>query len=385
MDKEIITRLKGWMRGEKVPPYRIELNPTDLCNLECIFCRWRAIETRNPGLPDGRMIELVHEGAKLGAVHWQIVGAGEPLYRFNLTRQLMLTIKQVGGRGSMITNGTIFPERFVNELVDAGWDEITISLDAPISSVHNKLRRNDKAFELVQATLRRFKNIKRRLGSDKPFLSFHLVLCSDNYRLIGDMLRYSADNGVGYLFIQPLNVYHELGASLALSDLQRKQFQQLIPSFLDTSREVGVGTNLEGFLEQDFIRAADDMNALLEDDLGDIAKGSFVHAPCFEPWIGMVIRTDGGVAPCCVADATKENVMEKSLEEIWYGDVFTRLRKAFISWQLPAYCSQCGMAKYLQNRQLRMGIDNDNSIADKPGNFRYFITKLLTKLSCNKT
>ncbi|MBN2054399.1 radical SAM protein, partial [bacterium] len=211
-DHILLDRLVGWAAGEVQPPFRMEINPTEVCNLDCVFCKRRVLGTApRVEVPDERLLDIVAQAARAGVRQWRIVGGGEPMAR-PVTVEVMTAIKAFEMTGYMITNGTLFSDDTVERLVAAGWDNITISLDGPEAEVHDTLRGVSGAFGRVLRVLESFNRAKDRHNSVKPYISLHLVLCSANYNRLDDMLKLAAGHRIGYLFVQPLNIYHDEGA-----------------------------------------------------------------------------------------------------------------------------------------------------------------------------
>lgn len=355
-DALLLDRLLGWCRGQPQPPFRMELNPTERCNLACIFCKGRTLHFRNRvEVPDERFLEIVDEAAALQTRQWRIVGGGEPMAR-PVTIRIMERIKTHGMTGYMITNGTLFTETAIEQLVSAGWDNLTVSLDGATPEIHDYLRGVEGAYERCLKVLTSFHQVKRRENVTKPFISFHYVLCNRNYEHLQGMLSLAQQLGVGYLFVQPLNVYHDEGAKLVLNEAQQQHFQALLPDLIKQAAKLKIGTNLPDLQTSQMISRSDHMDEVI---LEDIAKPKqqpphpLCLAPCYEPWVGMVIRSDGNVGPCCVFEDRGDNILQKSVKDIWYGEYFTRLRRQILSGHLPPYCAQCGLAMVMANKELR--------------------------------
>ena len=74
---------------------------------------------------------------------------------------------------------------------------------------------------------------------------------------------------------------------------------------------------------------------------------------CYEPWWNMIIRANGRVGPCCMFDYTAEYCHTKSLEEIWHGEYFTRIRENIQSGKLLDFCARCNPSQVVDNRRIR--------------------------------
>lgn len=67
-----------------------------------------------------------------------------------------------------------------------------------------------------------------------------------------------------------------------------------------------------------------------------MAKESKIN--CFEPWTRITVPNNGFVKTCCNPNPIQESIHKKTLEEIWYGKKFDKLRKKFYKGQLMKEC-----------------------------------------------
>lgn len=68
----------------------------------------------------------------------------------------------------------------------------------------------------------------------------------------------------------------------------------------------------------------------------------------------MTVLSNGDVRPCCYTPVVVGNLYQQSLEEIWNGEVYKKMRQAFSQGQLPDVCKldncSCSLYyKYLEN------------------------------------
>lgn len=122
--------------GPATPLHRLTVFLTFRCNLACSYCktvpRSAAARAARPqarwtfDLPAFQRLLAAHEGTPIRHVHFT---GGEA----SLVRSLPAMIEHARSRGvehlSLTTNGTLPPERYL-EMVDAGLDEVRVSLDA---------------------------------------------------------------------------------------------------------------------------------------------------------------------------------------------------------------------------------------------------------------
>ena len=132
----------------------IELHPTNVCNLDCLYCSY-AGQKLNQTIP----FENFHYIAGLRPFHITLAGGGEPtLYKsgnkkfYDMVKQLRETTKAHIG---LITNGSYFPDGDFTKYLD--W--VRISCDAWSENTYRKIKQcND--LNTVKS------NIKRYLDSE---------------------------------------------------------------------------------------------------------------------------------------------------------------------------------------------------------------------------
>jgi radical SAM protein with 4Fe4S-binding SPASM domain len=64
-------------------------------------------------------------------------------------------------------------------------------------------------------------------------------------------------------------------------------------------------------------------------------------APCLIPWSVATVLANGDVMACCVPGSKIGNVNEQSLEAIWQGAAYRRLRERVNSADPPSLCKAC--------------------------------------------
>ena len=101
------------------------------------------------------------------------------------------------------------------------------------------------------------------------------------------------------------------------------------------------------------------------DDTDSEANANDAPRPrCHLPWQEMIIQADGTVEPCCYwtahgnANPPLGNINELSIEEIWNGEGYRRLRQNMAAGDLAAAgCANCFALK--QGQALALEYDED--------------------------
>ncbi len=352
MQSKKIERLLKWNSGEAAPPFTLDISPTDKCNLRCLSCWQRGFKNIDSSyeLPDKNLIEVVKEAIELGVEEFEITGGGEPLIRKRLVLEIMELVKGNNRIGNITTNGTLFSDKDIEKIVKIGWDRITFSIDGPDAEINDFLRGRG-SFEKILKNISKFNEYKNSYRSEKPVIKFNTVLSNKNYDKAKDMIELAHRVGCEIVSFEPLTVHSEFGKKLKLKRDEIEKFKTIIPEAQKLAEEYGIYTNIGGLSQTQFIEKSNRMVEIIGKDTND--ESGFTSVPCFEPWWHLVIKADGSAQPCCLYDLKKENVKNKTLKEIWYGQTFQQIRENIINRKFSKFCSICNAGQVLENRRIR--------------------------------
>lgn len=84
---------------------------------------------------------------------------------------------------------------------------------------------------------------------------------------------------------------------------------------------------------------------------------------CVAPFVHMYGHTTGEVKTCCVGKSTYGNLKENTLEEVWHGETFKKLRRDFIAGEITPEieknCSTCINFENSKIHSLRQGLNDE--------------------------
>ena len=360
MRPEVLTQIKSWFDGKPMYPYHIEINLTNKCNLECVACHARGkamyVQEEEKNMTLEVYKKFLSEASKLGVKEIHLSGGGEPLMHDNIF-DIMKEIKKQGIRGSIVTNGSLFNEKAIEELVLAKWDNVLYSLDGPNAETHDFLRKKG-VFEKVIQSIKLFNFYKKKHNIEEPTIELCLVLSSFNYNKIEAYLNLASSLSIKKIFIQPIRVNdNNLGRDLKLTEKQKKEFRDFIPSLIEKSNKLDIETNLEE-LDKILIDKSCEIKEVIEDYSKQEEKEDIMCSlPCYSPWYFVGIRSNGDVYPCGV-DAPKPfgNIINHNLKEIWYGQKFNSFRKKILSKEIPDFCAECCGMSVLITKNIQKNI-----------------------------
>jgi MoaA/NifB/PqqE/SkfB family radical SAM enzyme len=360
--EEKIERLKMWLKG-KAGPFLIEIWPTNRCNLRCIMCgTWanrRKMEEKgikyNPNeemkneVSEERLLNLVEESKELGAREFLITGGGEPFIRKTTTLKLMEKIKALNLFGNLNTNGTLLTKGDINKIIDIEWDMMMFSIDAPDANTHDYIRGLRGCFEKAKENLLLIKKEKKKLKKEKPKIVFNTVLSNKIYDKIDKLIEFASEVGCEDITFIPLIPYDEQARKIELSEKQKLRLEEKKENLIKISKKFGINTNLA---ELNFSVLSDRMSEAILKEIENSPK-DLIHSPCFEPFLHLLVKANGETTFCCMMENSPENIKEKSLEQIWFGDYFNEQRRNFINKNVRKECEFCVFSQFTRNREIR--------------------------------
>jgi len=296
--------MAGELKYEPGFPLYIMLEQTFRCNLSCISCihnhkqlkeRYKTGVSCMPWKLFKRIIlEAEEHLCPSIAMHTN----DEPL----LVRDLNRRINFAGEHGFMdiivTTNGTLFTESRIREIVDAGVTKILFSIDAATEETYKKVRKNGDFAKVVWA-IKETIAYRKKIGKSLPIIRASFVpnlINQHELRLFLKKFSGIAD----YVEIQPFSVYYDANRDLIPKGSKR----------------------ISGF-----------------------------H--CEQPWRSLIIRANGKVLPCCSFygnGIVVGDLYKNSLYEIFNSPRMKNMRKEFKKGNYRNLnCKRCSTAMYTVN------------------------------------
>lgn len=296
-------------------PRKIYIEPTSMCNLGCSICfRHNWIDENMGHMSLETYKKIIESLEKLNSVEEIFFGGmGEPLYHPMIIEMIGLIPENI--KITLLTNGTLLTEKMVQNLVDAGLNELWISMDGF----------DEENYESIQ------------IGS-----RFHLIL--DNIKLFNSVRKIRNVNlGITFV-ITPENMGH----------------LEKINDFADMiSADI---INISHMIPGEPIKKENAIYERNDIPVGKMYRFSY-RKTIFEenkcPFIAghnMFVRWDGDVTPCmqllhsCTTYLYEEkrkikrvsygNVKNEQLLEIWNNSEYTSFRKRVYTFYFP-FCRGC--------------------------------------------
>ena len=321
-------------------PVCLYLEVTNRCNLLCTTCPRTYVELEPPAdMPWNLFTSIVDQmpNVKRAVLH----GVGEPMLVKNLA-QMVRYLKDRGIYTLFNTNGTLLTERNGRAMIDAGLDEMRVSLDASNPTSYLAVR-GKNYFARILHNVKRFREIQEREGHALPKVSAWLTGLKDTIAELPDFVRVAADIGVKEVYLQRLVFFEDESIGLARPD--QALYEQMNA---EEAVHIAEAERLAAALGMTFSASG------AASEPGMSLKRQEDGSPwslCRRPWSVMYFTANGRALPCCIApfsqrgyenytlgDATKE-----SLRDIWNGATYTDFREALLSDAPPKACASCGL------------------------------------------
>ena len=301
------------------------------CNLACVHCRASASMGPHEGeLGTEEAFRLLDQIAEV-AKPIIILTGGEPLLRsdiYDITRHGA----DLGMRMVMALNGTLITEKVAQELIDAGIQRISVSLDGSSAETHDRFRQVDGAFE---GTLRGIDFLKK-VGME---FQINTTITKTNLDQISKIQELAIDLGAvaHHIF---LLVPTGRGKYIVDQEIDAAEYENTLNWFYD-QREL-TPLQLKATCAPHYYRILrqrakkDGISVTFERyGLDAVTRGCLGGIGfCF-------ISHRGTVQPCGYLDLDSGNVREKSFAEIWKNsEVFNSLRN------YDNLTGKCGACEY---------------------------------------
>ena len=322
-------------------PVCLYLETTNRCNLLCTTCP-RTYEQLEPeaDMPWELFTRIIDQYPNIARV--VLHGIGEPM----LVKDIAERVAYLKARNIYVlfnTNGTVLNDTNGRALIEAGLDELRVSLDAADPAVYQMVRGKD-FFSKIVDNVRNFTHLQRELNAPKPVVSLWLTGLRETVDQLPNFVRLAHSIGVREVYLQrlvffdsPQNEHSLARAESALFEHTTEREESLIREAESVAKDLGILFSASGATEP-----------------GESIKRQRDDAPwslCRRPWSLMYITANGRVLPCCIApfsmkgysSFTLGDATQSTLREIWNGEAYQHFREGLLTSSPPPACTNCGL------------------------------------------
>lgn len=326
-------------------PEHVVIDITNHCHNNCIAC-W----TRSPYLGDsgpGKLwhkhqldtdlvLRLIDDLASLGTSIIRFTGGGEPFLHPHLL-DCIRAVKSHGIFCAVTTSLNTVDVAQVDEIVDAGVDELSVSLWASSGAEYVATHPNQSAqtFERITKVLQRIKKRKER-----PFYSIFSKAVSNRSRIpkinllhvisnvnctgVEAMYDYALEVGADSIYYAVVDVIEGTTDVLLLNDAQRYQVLNACEKIEKKNSRLPEKRKLQLDNFSGFRARLKDVQA----KTGQYDEERVMSIPCYIGWIFCRIMADGQVVPCCRGvELPMGNLAEYSFTDIWFSEKYNKFRQ----------------------------------------------------------
>lgn len=288
-------------------PSVIRIEPASQCNLACSHCPTGTIDMER-GLMTENTFSIVVSELKKYVQHLSAVvfyHGGEPL----LNKDVYSMIKEVRSLSptlklKIVTNGMVLNKKNSVKLIESGLDEIEVSLDGESAEESEAIRINSDSAKIIR-------NLKSLIRARKSLGSKAII------------------NLVTTQFLRSEDELNHLGSHVAA-----------IPKWLEVI--FGDDVHYKPFIAMKWphMKVSTDYRLM-------VGEGEDKNR-CEHTYEALTIRANGEVVPCCY-DLTSQlvmgNIFDQSLESIFNGEKYDKLRKSIDRQAYPELCSNCNKVR----------------------------------------
>jgi MoaA/NifB/PqqE/SkfB family radical SAM enzyme len=341
----------------------LNLESTLGCNLECVMCGSHLSGvTKMRRSMDAELLARVEDQVASGIEELSLTVAGEPFLTPKLP-QFVAVAERHGAELSLNTNATLLKDTGLLRRVMRQSSVLRFSVDGATAETYEAIRIKSD-FETVIENIRLAAGIRDDLPrSERPRLVMCMVLMRDNVHELVEMVRLAHR-----LRLDRLDVAH---VTILVPEMDHQSTRH-IPAEVDSALKaaqqeadaLGFRVNLPPLMSGERLKTSPrgqlrlgltELKHIssrriqrLARTLGRkaiMAKWSRAaggHVPCHFLQDGVFITIQGEVAPCPMPGRPiAGNLWESTFEEIWNGEVLTRLRRGFITGEPAECCAHC--------------------------------------------
>ncbi len=268
-------------RREVVPvmPIRLWVESSSRCNLRCPMCLNRKMPAAHKTVMSLELFKKIVEEARPFVSDMYLHHRGEPFLNPALFEMIVLA-RQAGIRTRFHTNGALMDRARTEDLLRAGPDLVSVSIDGFEKASYQKIRVGAR-FEDTLENVLRLVEMRRTMKLRKPYV-------------VVEKIRF------------------------------RSQAPKEDKDQVEAVRKRLLDEGVDEVIEKD--------EYTWTTETAPEAEGPRTSSACTFPWYAMVICADGTVTPCpqdFEAKMAMGNVKNSTLREIWNGEPYRALRRKF--------------------------------------------------------
>ncbi len=312
-------------------PNGIAVDITGICNLDCEMCSLKEWYPKNISktIPETILEKIYEVVPKIRSI--SLMNNCEPLINKNII-QIIRTLKKIKPsiHISFVTNGMLLNPTLSSELIDAGADLISFSIDGATAETNDKIRKGGKFSKLIK-NINNLNELKKEKKSNIPKLGTVTVTSTENINELKGIVELASTLNVetmNFNGLEPYNLDMENKKLWGVS--ANPEYENVYNELIKTAKEKEIHINLPSLIPKEF--------------------NSCVLVDC-------VIDANGDVYPCSSLSYQRQyyfmgeqamfprisfgNLTEKSFYDIWNSKDYKNFREKVSNGEFPEYCKKC--------------------------------------------
>ena len=352
--RKFFTRFDRDFDGSKAKLRQISMKITNACNLRCKMCgQWG-----ESGYNFGKPTEVIRETVPLDVYRRMVddvarikpfiyIWGGEPFLYKDLM-PLVGYMKEKDFNVAVVTNATRLEEH-AEEIVDAGWDALMLSVDGP-PAIHDEIRGMPGCFEALAGSIERLKTVRADRKKRKPYIMILSTVSRDNAHVLDKIFDVAEELGADCVI-----VYYSWFTTEEIGQRHCEIMQRVLgcepkawKGYLIPVGGIDVAAVQESVRRIRGKRYSFPYLFLPELKIEEIPRyyvepqNFFGYDKCVAPWLVAEVMPNGDVATCRdYPDYVAGNIKEESILEIFHGEPYWRFRDALREHGMFPICARC--------------------------------------------
>lgn len=193
-------RIDTILEGDIPPPVAVEIDPSNLCTQNCVWCMFKDFKQRERvSLGSTIMEDLIVDLGGIGVKAITFTGGGEPLVN-PATPEAMALASRLGIQVGLVTNGDRLEREYVFNAVSETCRYVRLSIDAGSDGTYFRLKKPRNRDQLTRNL-----ELMRRLidGGFTGDVGAAFLIHPDTYRELPLLISRLEDVGASYLQVRP--------------------------------------------------------------------------------------------------------------------------------------------------------------------------------------
>ncbi len=329
-------RLLQGVLGDEIQggPWAIEIQPTNVCNVDCFFCSSKFHRAGQYLDWDSVLLPFLRDAAAGDLKSVRLSGGGESLV-YPKMRPLLEFLREHDVHIADITTNAAPLAKYAEDIVEVGLDIANISINEPEAERYAKtMKTKPRIFDHVVEGIRALRTAADRAPENKrPEIELKFMLWRENRRLAPQMVELGIELGADKIHLNNI---------IGLKDGDRFSAKEI-----EETKEV-----LTQVIEEDSRRKKPVLDVWMDDEpelqrhvSAELTRLS-THFPssdaresekrteyCLMGWYSMTVAATGLVFPCCnfvgLPEKVTGDISNQSLQSIWAGPDYELFRREF--------------------------------------------------------